>query len=42
VHVTVVANSWSLSRRLRMAAAEVIYFDELPPAVGAMLHPKAA
>lgn len=32
VHVTVVANRRSLSRRLEMAAALVIWFDEMPPA----------
>lgn len=43
VHVTVVANRWSLSRRLELAAAAVVYFDgPLPPATPAALRPKAA
>lgn len=43
VHVTVVANRWSLSRRLELAAAAVVYFDgPLPPVTPATLRPKAA
>lgn len=42
-HVTVVANRWSLSRRLRMAAAAVVYFNPpLPPAAPSALPRRAA
>ena len=43
VHVTVVANRCSLSRRLKLAAAEIIFFDgPLPPATSAAIRPRAA